>query len=128
MRRGRYLKQREELVAVRSVDEGAEHGAIVVYNRLKAVVTRRIYAAQSTRFDLGLNVPEEQYALNIKHDVDPETGEVNKHKNVVAGNQVILGVTEETTDLDILQEERRVLTVKSPSVGVNLTRLNCIEL
>ena len=112
----------------RSVDEGAEHGAIVVYNRLKAVVTRRIYAAQSTRFDLGLNVPEEQYALNIKHDVDPETGEVNKHKNVVAGNQVILGVTEETTDLDILQEERRVLTVKSPSVGVNLTRLNCIEL
>ena len=128
MRRGRYLKRREELIAVREVDDYADSGANIIYRRAKAIVSRRIYSTQSTDFEQGTNVPQEQYSVNMLHEIDEQTGILNKYDNVVAGNQVILGITDDTTDDEILEENRRVLTVKSPSVGVNITRLNCIEL
>ena len=126
MRRGRYLKKREQLIAVRSVNNYAEHGSDIKYRRLKAVLTRRIYAAQSTKFTTGTNIPEEQYAINFMRELSDD-GVLPDYDDIVAGDQVILGITNETTDMQIFQEERRVLTVKSTNLGVNIVRLNCIE-
>lgn len=126
MRRGRYLKKREQLIAVRSVNNYAEHGADIKYRRLKAIVTRRIYSTQSTKFITGTNVAEEQYAVNIKRELSDD-GVLPDYNDIVGGDQVILGITAETNDDHIFLEERRVLTVKSTNLGVNIVRLNCVE-
>ena len=118
-----YLKEREEIIAVRRTDQSAEFGFMILYQTLYGIVSRRIYQTHSTRFDSGINVSEEQYAINVK-------GKIISPHYILSGDQVVLGRPSNGDDLDnyILTMKDRVLNVKSVGIGVYLTRLNCVEL
>ena len=118
-----YLKDREELIAVRRIDQSTEFGFIVLYPTLYGIVSRRIYQTHSTGFDKGTNVSEEQYAINVK-------GKIISPHYILSGDQVVIGRPDDIDDLNnyILTIKDRILNVKSVGIGVYLTRLNCVEL
>lgn len=115
-RRGRYLKAREEQIAVRRLNRKSTLGYDIIHNSLDAIVTLRIYSAQSTSFELGTSTSEEQYAVNITPPVD----------DIISSDDVIRFL-ESFTDEDISNAQENVITVKSIIPGVKITRLNCIE-
>ena len=118
-----YLKDREELIAVRRIDQSTEFGFIVLYPTLYGIVSRRIYQTHSTGFDKGTNVSEEQYAINVK-------GRIVDPYRIVGGDQVVFGRPSNGQTLDnyILTMNDSIVNVKSVGIGVYLTRLNCVEL
>ena len=139
------LEKRQRLIAIRKVNEYAPKGLDLLRmnsngdlvfdhedspaaEKLKAIVTRRIYSAKSTDFSTGTNVPDEQYAINIE-GVYPIVVSADQVILYVSGdNGEVLSITEDTTDEKLYDENSKVLTVKSCNVGVNITRLNAIEL
>ena len=128
LRRSRYLKQREEIIAVRRVKDNTQYGYEVIYDTLKAIVTRRTYQSEGPDFRKGTNVSEEQFAVNVEGRLVDE----NDCARIVPGDQIVFGrpplSQSDALENWILRGEGNCVNIKSVSVGVYLTRINCEEL
>ena len=135
MRRGRYLKSREQLLAFRRPNEYAPKGVDLLRMRndtpefnhettpsalkLYGVISRRLpFSRESTDFSTGTNEPQEIWVVNMQ----------GQYNMFLSGDQVVMHITDSVTDLELYDENKKLITVKSADVGVNLTRLICVEL